>query len=99
MPTDPAILFNEATQLAKAGQKTEALTRLRRLLLQEPTHIAGLMYLAWLTPDVHEGIATLEKVLHLNKLADGLKSYLAQPVLPEKTIKGIRSADLIAKYS
>lgn len=77
MPTDPTILFNEATQLAKAGQKTEALIRLRRLLLQKPTHISALMYLAWLTPDVHEGMAALEKVLTLD-IDAGMRSRAEQ---------------------
>lgn len=62
MSTDQSTLFTQATQLAKSGQKTEALTLLRRLLIQDPTHVPTLMYLAWLTPDVHEGIAALEKV-------------------------------------
>ena len=62
MSIDQSTLFTQATQLAKSGQKTEALILLRRLLIQDPTHVPALMYLAWLTPDVHEGIAALEKV-------------------------------------
>lgn len=59
-------LFTEATRLAKTGQKPEALTLLRRLLIQDPTHVPALMYLSWLTPDVQEGIAALEKVTTLD---------------------------------
>ena len=66
MATDQSTLFPQATQLAKAGQKTEALVLLRRLLIQEPTHVPTLMYLAWLTPDVHEGITALERVTTLS---------------------------------
>ncbi len=66
MSPDQSTLFTQATHLAKAGQKTEALILLRRILIQEPAHVPTLMYLAWLTPDVHEGIAALEKVTTLS---------------------------------
>jgi hypothetical protein len=66
MSTDLPSQFTAAIQLANSGRKTEALTQLRRLLIQQPDNIPGLMWLSGLTPDPHEGIAALEKVLSLN---------------------------------
>lgn len=94
--TDQSTFFTQATQLAKAGQKTEALILLRRLLMQDPTHVPTLMYLAWLTPDVQEGIAALEKVTTLSSepsviaraqqgLID-LRARMAAPVMAESLV-------------
>jgi hypothetical protein len=66
MANDLSSQFSAAIQLANSGRKTEALTQLRRLLIQQPDNIPGLMWLSGLTPDPHEGIAALEKVLSLN---------------------------------
>jgi hypothetical protein len=66
MTNDLSSQFSAAIQLANSGRKTEALTQLRRLLIQQPDNIPGLMWLSGLTPDPHEGIAALEKVLSLN---------------------------------
>jgi hypothetical protein len=66
MANDLSSQFGAAIQLANSGRKTEALTQLRRLLIQQPDNIPGLMWLSGLTPDPHEGIAALEKVLSLN---------------------------------
>jgi predicted Zn-dependent protease len=66
MSTDLSPQFDAAIQLAKSGQTGQALTQLRRLLIQQPDNISGLMWLSWLTPDPHEGIAALEKVISLN---------------------------------
>jgi hypothetical protein len=89
MSTDPSPLFSKATQLAKTGQKAEALILLRRLLIQDPTHVPTLLYLAWLTPDVHEGFAALEKVTTLStepsikaRAQQGLSELRAKVALP-----------------
>ena len=66
MSTDLYSQFTIAIQLANSGRKVEALTQLRRLLIQQPDNIPGLMWLSGLTPDPHEGIAALVKVLSLN---------------------------------
>ncbi len=66
MSTDLSSQFNAAIQLANSGRKIEALAQLRRLLIQQPDNIPGLMWLSGLTPDPHEGTAALEKVLSLN---------------------------------
>ncbi len=56
----------EACRLAQAGQKDKAVSLLREILLENPDHIPALLWLAGLTPDVQEGIATLQRVLVLD---------------------------------
>jgi len=56
----------EARRLAEAGHKDKALSLLREILRKAPDHIPALLWLAGLTPDVHEGIATLQRVLVLD---------------------------------
>lgn len=70
MSIDLSAQFRTAIHLAQSGQKTEALIQLRRLLIQQPDHVMGLMWLSGLSPDPHEGIAALEKVLGLNPTAE-----------------------------
>lgn len=93
MAADTSTLFAEATRLAKAGQKTEALTLLHRLLIQDPTHVPALMYLSWLTPDIHEGIAALEKVTTFNVEASVLAR--AQQGLTELRAKAAASVTAV----
>jgi hypothetical protein len=93
MSTDLSSQFTAAIQLANSGRKTEALTQLRRLLIQQPDNISGLMWLSGLTPDPHEGIAALEKVLSLNPDPDiaqraqqGVVALRARAAAPAETV-------------
>jgi hypothetical protein len=93
MSNDLPSQFTAAIQLANSGRRTEALTQLRRLLIQQPDNIPGLMWLSGLTPDPHEGIATLEKVLSLSpdlsiaqRAQLGLSALRARAAAPAETV-------------
>ncbi|CAG0936555.1 hypothetical protein TFLX_05436 [Thermoflexales bacterium] len=93
MSTDLFSQFNAAIQLAKSGQTAQALTLLRRLLIQQPDNIPGLLWLSKLTPDPHEGIVALEKVLSLKpdpavaqQAQQGLAALRAKANLPVQDV-------------
>jgi hypothetical protein len=58
--------LNQAIRLAYAGQKEQAVTRLRQILKQDPNNTQALLWLGGLSPNVHEGIMALERVLQLD---------------------------------
>jgi tetratricopeptide (TPR) repeat protein len=65
MPTTTDTALSHILELVQAGQKKQALSRLRERVQQQPNNVRALLYLGGLTPDLEEGVAALERVLEL----------------------------------